>query len=111
MGDDPQEILRMARAIKFPVIIKAAGGGGGRGMRVVHSEAGLLNAVAMTKAEAQAAEAPEQWSPYKFKTRRVIDRTFKFSLVYLHNENEIYVVAVAPMRRKPVYWKARLGDA
>lgn len=55
LGDDPQEILRMARAIKFPVIIKAAGGGGGRGMRVVHSEAGLLNAVAMTKAEAQAA--------------------------------------------------------
>ena len=45
----------MARAIKFPVIIKAAGGGGGRGMRVVHSEAALLNAVAMTKAEAQAA--------------------------------------------------------
>ncbi len=66
---------------------------------------------AVRKAEAQAAEAPEQWSPYKFKTRRVIDRTFKFSLVYLHNENEIYVVAVAPMRRKPVYWKARLGDA
>ena len=55
LGDDPQEILRMARAIKFPVIIKAAGGGGGRGMRVVHSEAALLNAVAMTKAEAQAA--------------------------------------------------------
>ncbi len=55
LGDDSQEILRMARAIKFPVIIKAAGGGGGRGMRVVHSEAALLNAVAMTKAEAQAA--------------------------------------------------------
>ncbi len=45
----------MAAKIGYPVIIKAAGGGGGRGMRVVHSEATLLNAVAMTKAEAEAA--------------------------------------------------------
>jgi acetyl-CoA carboxylase biotin carboxylase subunit len=45
----------MANKIGYPVIIKAAGGGGGRGMRVVHSEATLLNAVAMTKAEAEAA--------------------------------------------------------
>jgi hypothetical protein len=42
-------------AIGYPVIIKAAGGGGGRGMRVVHTEAALLNAVQMTKAEAGAA--------------------------------------------------------
>ncbi|TDR32499.1 biotin carboxylase [Hydromonas duriensis] len=55
LGDDPKEIIRMARDIKYPVIIKAAGGGGGRGMRVVHTEAALLNAVAMTKAEAEAA--------------------------------------------------------
>ncbi|MDE1954073.1 MAG: acetyl-CoA carboxylase biotin carboxylase subunit [Betaproteobacteria bacterium] len=53
--DDPREITRMARGIGYPVIIKAAGGGGGRGMRVVHTEAALLNAVATTKAEAQAA--------------------------------------------------------
>jgi len=66
---------------------------------------------AVRKAEVQAAEAPEQWPPYKLETRRVIDRTFKFSLVYFYNENEIYVVAVAPMRRKPAYWKARLSDA
>jgi len=45
----------MAAKIGYPVIIKAAGGGGGRGMRVVHTEATLLNAVAMTKAEAEAA--------------------------------------------------------
>jgi acetyl-CoA carboxylase biotin carboxylase subunit len=45
----------VANEIGYPVIIKAAGGGGGRGMRVVHSEATLLNAVAMTKAEAEAA--------------------------------------------------------
>ncbi len=55
LGEDPAEITRMAREIGFPVIIKAAGGGGGRGMRVVHTEAALLNAVSMTRAEAGAA--------------------------------------------------------
>jgi acetyl-CoA carboxylase biotin carboxylase subunit len=49
------EIVKVARRIGYPVIIKAAGGGGGRGMRVVHTEAALLNAVAMTRSEAQAA--------------------------------------------------------
>jgi acetyl-CoA carboxylase, biotin carboxylase subunit len=55
LPDDPREIVRGARAIGYPVIIKAAGGGGGRGMRVVHTEAALLNAVTMTRQEAQAA--------------------------------------------------------
>lgn len=55
LPDDPAEILRTAREVGYPVIIKAAGGGGGRGMRVVHTEAALLNAVTMTKAEAGAA--------------------------------------------------------
>ncbi|HRF53044.1 MAG TPA: acetyl-CoA carboxylase biotin carboxylase subunit [Aquimonas sp.] len=55
LGDDPAENIRIAREIGFPVIIKAAGGGGGRGMRVVHSEAALVNAIATTKAEAKAA--------------------------------------------------------
>lgn len=55
LPEDPDTILALARRIGYPVIIKAAGGGGGRGMRVVHTEAALLNAVAMTKAEAQAA--------------------------------------------------------
>lgn len=49
------EIIKLARSIGYPVIIKAAGGGGGRGMRVVHTEAALLNAVTMTRSEAQAA--------------------------------------------------------
>ncbi len=55
LGDDPDEIIRLGRQVGYPVIIKAAGGGGGRGMRVVHSEAALLNAVSLTKNEAQSA--------------------------------------------------------
>ena len=55
LPDDPSEIIKTAKKVGYPVIIKAAGGGGGRGMRVVHTEAALINAVAMTKAEAQAA--------------------------------------------------------
>ncbi len=55
LPEDPQEIMRIAREVGYPVIIKAAGGGGGRGMRVVYTEAALLNAVAMTRNEAGAA--------------------------------------------------------
>ncbi len=55
LGEDSDENLRMARQIGYPVIIKAAGGGGGRGMRVVHSEPALLNAISLTKTEAASA--------------------------------------------------------
>ena len=55
LAEDPREVVRTARAIGYPVIIKAAGGGGGRGMRVVHTEAALLSAVTMTRQEALAA--------------------------------------------------------
>ena len=55
LPDDPKVIVQTARKIGYPVIIKAAGGGGGRGMRVVHTEAALINAVTMTKTEAGAA--------------------------------------------------------
>ena len=55
LSDDPQENIRLAREIGYPVIIKASGGGGGRGMRVVHSEGALNNAISLTKAEALAA--------------------------------------------------------
>jgi acetyl-CoA carboxylase biotin carboxylase subunit len=55
LGDDAKKNIKLAHEIGYPVIIKAAGGGGGRGMRTVHTEAALLNAIAMTKAEASSA--------------------------------------------------------
>jgi acetyl-CoA carboxylase biotin carboxylase subunit len=55
LSDDADEIIKMAREIGYPVIIKAAAGGGGRGMRVVHAEASLTAAITVTKAEARAA--------------------------------------------------------
>jgi len=55
LSDDDFLNLSLGRKIGYPVIIKAAGGGGGRGMRVVHSEANLLNAIALTRSEAKAA--------------------------------------------------------
>ena len=55
LPEDPKEIIKIARAVGYPVIIKAAGGGGGRGMRVVHTEAALIHAVQTTRSEAGAA--------------------------------------------------------
>lgn len=55
IGDDKKEALTIAEKIGYPVLIKAAGGGGGRGIRVVHSEAALLSAIALTRSEAKAA--------------------------------------------------------
>ncbi|PWV62498.1 acetyl-CoA carboxylase biotin carboxylase subunit [Plasticicumulans acidivorans] len=55
LGDDEATNLAIAQRIGYPVIVKAAGGGGGRGMRVVHTEAALINAIALTRAEAKAA--------------------------------------------------------
>ena len=55
LGENIDEIGRQARSLGYPVIIKAAAGGGGRGMRIVHSEANLRNAVAVTRAEAATA--------------------------------------------------------
>jgi acetyl-CoA carboxylase biotin carboxylase subunit len=57
LGKDSSENLRIARSIGYPVIIKASGGGGGRGMRAVHTEASLVSAINITKAEALAAFA------------------------------------------------------
>lgn len=55
LGADDETNLALARDIGYPVIVKAAGGGGGRGMRVVHSESNLINAIALTQSEAKAA--------------------------------------------------------
>ncbi len=55
LGTDDEANRKLARGLGFPIIIKAAAGGGGRGMRVVHSEANLLNAISVTRAEAKAA--------------------------------------------------------
>ncbi len=55
LTDNGDKNLQIAKEIGYPIIIKASGGGGGRGMRVVHSEASLLNAISLTKSEAQTA--------------------------------------------------------
>ncbi len=55
LPEEPRDIVKIARSIGYPVIVKAAGGGGGRGMRAVHTEAALVNAVAMTRQEAHSA--------------------------------------------------------
>lgn len=52
LPEDKEECMAIAKRIGYPIIIKAAAGGGGRGMRVVHTEAALINAIQLTKAEA-----------------------------------------------------------
>lgn len=55
LPDDPEAVRRLAQEIGYPVIVKAAGGGGGRGMRIVTEEAALLDALAVTREEARRA--------------------------------------------------------
>ena len=66
---------------------------------------------AMEKAEALAAEFADAGFPYRFGTRRVFPGKFKFSIVYVVREVEVVVLAVAPFRRKPGYWRSRLSAA
>jgi acetyl-CoA carboxylase biotin carboxylase subunit len=66
LTEDNEENARVAREIGYPVIIKASGGGGGRGMRVVHSEASLFNAISVTKGEALSAFSNDQVYMEKF---------------------------------------------
>ena len=69
LGDDPEENRKIANRIGYPVIIKASGGGGGRGMRVVHSDAALATSISVTKAEALAAFSNDQVYMEKFLER------------------------------------------
>ena len=87
LPDDPVLIRRTAKSIGYPVIIKAAGGGGGRGMRVVHTEAALINAVQMTKAEAGAAFG----NPAVYMEK------------YLQNPRHIEIQILADKHRNAVY--------
>ena len=66
LNDDADENIKIARNIGYPVIIKASGGGGGKGMRVVHAEAALLNAIALTQAESRSAFGNDEVYMEKF---------------------------------------------
>ena len=90
LTDVPEEIIKAAQAIGYPLIIKAAGGGGGRGMRVVHTEAALLNAVSMTRGEAQSAFG----NPMVYLEK------------FLENPRHIEIQVVADKFRNAIY----LGD-
>lgn len=68
LSDDNNEILKMGRNVGFPVIIKAAAGGGGRGMRVVHHEKDLIKSVSLTRAEARSAFGDDTVYMEKFLT-------------------------------------------
>jgi acetyl-CoA carboxylase, biotin carboxylase subunit len=87
LPEDPKEIIRIARSVGYPVIIKAAGGGGGRGMRVVHTEAALIHAVQTTRAEAGAA----------FNNPAVYMEKF------LENPRHIEIQVLADQHRNAVY--------
>ena len=69
LSQDPAEIQAAAQAIGYPVIIKASGGGGGRGMRVVHEPSNLLGAVSITREEARHAFANPEVYIEKFLTK------------------------------------------
>jgi acetyl-CoA carboxylase biotin carboxylase subunit len=66
LGDKPEDNLKIARDLGYPVILKASGGGGGRGMRVVHSDASLISAITVTRAEARSAFGNETIYMEKF---------------------------------------------
>jgi acetyl-CoA carboxylase biotin carboxylase subunit len=121
LTDDPKEILETARKIGYPVIIKAAGGGGGRGMRVVHTEAALLNAVTMTRTEAQTAFGNPMVYMEKFLEN---PRHVEFQVLADEHKNAVYlgerdcsmqrrhqkVIEEAPAPHIPARLISRIGE-
>jgi toxin ParE1/3/4 len=65
---------------------------------------------AVQAAVQRAAKSPGLGSPYFNGTRRVFPKKFKFSVVYLTYEQEVFILAIAPARRKPGYWRRRTND-
>ena len=88
LPESPEEIKEIARAIGYPIIIKASGGGGGRGMRVVHTEAALSNAVIVTRNEAQAAFGNPMLYAEKFMEN---PRHIEFQVLIDEHKNAIYL--------------------
>jgi len=88
LGDDPDTNLKVARDIGYPVIIKASGGGGGRGMRVVHSEASLLSAISLTRTEAGATFGNDMVYMEKFLTN---PRHVEFQVLADEHGNAIHL--------------------
>jgi len=88
LPDDAEECLRIARDIGYPVIIKAAGGGGGRGMRVVHTEGSLVNSINLTKSEAGAAFGNDAVYMEKFLER---PRHIEFQVIGDNHGNAVHL--------------------
>jgi acetyl-CoA carboxylase biotin carboxylase subunit len=88
LGPDLDENFRIAREIGYPVIIKASGGGGGRGMRVVHSDASLPNAIQVTKSESAAAFGNDSVYMEKFLER---PRHIEFQVLADHHGNVVHL--------------------
>jgi len=88
LDSDKKRTIELGREIGYPIIIKAAGGGGGRGMRVVHSEATLLNAVSLTQAEAAAAFGNDMVYMEKYLER---PRHVEFQLLADQHGNAIHL--------------------
>ena len=88
LGLDGDENLRIAKDIGYPVIIKASGGGGGRGMRVVHNAASLLHSINVTRSEALAAFGNDQVYMEKFLEK---PRHIEFQVLADHHGNVIHL--------------------
>ncbi len=88
LSSDGDEIMKTAREVGYPLLIKAAGGGGGRGMRAVHSEASLLSAVSLTRSEAAAAFGNDTLYMEKYLER---PRHVEFQLVADQHGNAIHL--------------------